>query len=67
MARATFGVVSEVVEKREIDAEGNIGDLKVRLKLNLKNTLNQTLEVWVDAPTEVNDFFAPANGLPEAK
>lgn len=66
--KATFGVVTEIAENREIrqirDEEGTIlslepGDMKTRLKVVLKNTMDQTLEIWVDAPKEANNFFAP--------
>ena len=71
--KAIFGTVTEVIENREIrqirDEEGTVvdlepGELKTRLKVVLKNTMNQTLEIWVDAPKEANDFFAPDQGLP---
>lgn len=48
-----LGFVVEVDEGR--DEEGNP---KVRLKLNLKNTLGRSRVIWVDAPPEVADFYS---------
>jgi len=68
MSKATFGVVTEIHEAREIrrvlDEEGTItslepGDMKTRFKIQLKNTMGETLEIWVDAPKEADNFFAP--------
>ena len=68
MSKATFGVVTEIHEAREIvkvrDEEGTVislepGDMKTRFRIELKNTMGKTLEVWVDAPKEADNFFAP--------
>lgn len=76
MAKATFGTVTEVMEYRDIkkvmDEQDSTkikelipGPMKTRLKLSLKNTLGKEKEIWVEAGSEVADFYAPESGLQE--
>lgn len=57
-----LGHVVELAENREItkNKEGELvpGPMRTSLRLKLKNTLGKELSVWVDAPSEVNDFFS---------
>jgi hypothetical protein len=55
---ATFGTVIAVSES------SNGVESSVKLQLRLVNTLGQKMEVWVLAPPEVVNFFAPETGMP---